>query len=225
MAYVAPDANFDHAVENLVDGAFFNSGQSCCAIERIYVHESLYDRFVDAFVALTEKYVLGDPRDEATTLGPVVRKRNAETIQAQIDEAVAAGAQALIAKDFPGADRGLPYLAPQVLVDVSHEMGLMLEETFGPAIGIMKVSDDDEAVANMNDSRFGLTAAIWTSDIERAERIGRRLETGTVFMNRCDYLDPELAWVGVKDSGRGCTLSSVGYEHLTRPKSFHLRHL
>lgn len=223
-AYVAADANFDHAVENLVDGAFFNSGQSCCAIERIYVHESLYDRFVDAFVALTEKYVLGDPREEATTLGPVVRTRSAEAIRAQIDAAIAAGARALIGDDFPGSERGLPYLAPQVLVDVTHDMEIMLEETFGPAIAIMKVADDDAAVELMNDSRFGLTAAIWTSDAERAERMGRKLETGTVFMNRCDYLDPELAWVGVKDSGRGCTLSSVGYEHLTRPKSFHLRH-
>lgn len=223
-AYVAPDANFEHAVENLVDGAFFNSGQSCCAIERIYVHESLYDRFVEAFVTLTNKYVLGDPREQDTTLGPVVRTRNAEMIQSQIQAAIGAGARALIDTKFAGAERGLPYVAPQVLVDVTHDMELMREETFGPAIGIMKVRDDDEAIAHMNDSRFGLTAAIWTTDIERAERIGVQLETGTVFMNRCDYLDPELAWVGVKDSGRGCTLSSVGYESLTRPKSFHFRH-
>lgn len=224
-AYVASDANLEHAVENLVDGAFFNSGQSCCAIERIYVHESLYDDFVEAFVALTRKYVLGDPRDEATTLGPVVRTRNAEEIRDQVDAAIAAGARALIPDGFPGAERGLPYLAPQVLVDVTHDMELMLEETFGPAIGIMKVADDAEALERMNDSRYGLTAAIWTSDAARAEQMGKLLETGTVFMNRCDYLDPELAWVGVKDSGRGCTLSSVGYEHLTRPKSFHLRHV
>ncbi len=223
-AYVAPDANFEHAVESLVDGAFFNSGQSCCAIERIYVHESLYDRFVEAFVALTNKYVLGDPREQDTTLGPVVRTRNAEMIQSQIQAAIGAGARALIDTKFAGAERGLPYVAPQVLVDVTHDMELMREETFGPAIGIMKVGDDDEAIAHMNDSRFGLTAAIWTTDIERAERMGVQLETGTVFMNRCDYLDPELAWVGVKDSGRGCTLSSVGFESLTRPKSFHFRH-
>ncbi len=221
-AYVLEDAPFEHTVENVVDAAFFNSGQSCCAVERVYVHERLYDRFVDATVALVEKYVVGDPRDEATTLGPVVRPQNATAIQAQIDAAVASGAKPLITT--PRTDRPPPYLSPQVLVDVTHEMTVMREETFGPVVGIMKVRSDEEAIALMNDSRYGLTASLWTEDILRAQRIGRRLETGTVFMNRADYLDPDLAWVGVKDSGRGCTLSKLGFEQLTRPKSFHLRH-
>jgi acyl-CoA reductase-like NAD-dependent aldehyde dehydrogenase len=221
---VRADANFDHAVENLVDGAFFNSGQSCCGIERIYVHRDLYPRFVDAFVALTKQYVLGDPLQENTTLGPMVRGAAADLVRDQIAEATAKGAKALIAAgDFPQHDRGSPYLAPQVLVDVDHQMRVMREESFGPVIGIMPVASDEEAVARMNDSQYGLTAAIWTTDEAAAIRIGDQVETGTWFMNRCDYLDPALAWTGVKDSGRGITLSVLGYDVLTRPKSFHLR--
>ena len=223
-AYVRADADFDHAVENLVDGAFFNSGQSCCAIERIYVHSSLYDRFVEAYVALTHKYVLGDPSDPKTTLGPVVREVQAQKIRAQVAQAKAKGAKQLVDQSrFPHAKEGTPYVAPQVFVDVDHEMDLMTKETFGPAIGIQKVAGDDEAVRLMNDSHYGLTAAIWTGDAQAAQVLGDRLETGTVFMNRCDYLDPALAWTGVKDSGHGCTLSALGYNALTRPKSFHLR--
>ena len=224
-AYVRADAPFEHTVENVVDGAFFNSGQSCCAIERVYVHRDLYDRFVDAFVSTVRNYRLGDPREADTTLGPVVRVKSAESIQAQIDAAVRAGARALIdAGEFPAAnERGFPYMAPQVLVDVTHDMEIMTEETFGPAVGIMKVASDEDAVKLMNDSRYGLTASVWTTDLDAARHIGRQLETGTVFANRADYLDPELAWTGVKDSGRGCTLSRIGYEQLTRPKSWHLR--
>jgi acyl-CoA reductase-like NAD-dependent aldehyde dehydrogenase len=169
--------------------------------------------------------VLGDPRNSSTTLGPVVRVRNAESIQSQIDEALAAGARPLLdPKHFHASKLGLPYMAPQALVDVDHSMRIMTEETFGPAVGIMRVEDDAEAVAMMNDSAYGLTASVWTSDLDHAEEIGSRVDTGTWFMNRCDYLDPELAWVGVKDSGRGCSLSTLGYAQLTRPKSFHLRH-
>ncbi|MBM3541609.1 MAG: aldehyde dehydrogenase family protein, partial [Alphaproteobacteria bacterium] len=223
-AYVRADADLDHAIENLVDGAFFNSGQSCCAIERIYVHRDVYKRFVDGFVALTRKYALGDPTDAKTNLGPVVRTRAAEFVRGQVSEAVAQGAKLLVGEDgFAASKPGTPYLGPSVLVDVTHAMRLMSEETFGPAIGIMKVDTDDDATRLMNDSRYGLTAAIWTADERAAIRIGDAVETGTWFMNRCDYLDPALAWVGVKDSGRGCTLSRLGYEHLTRPKSFHLR--
>jgi acyl-CoA reductase-like NAD-dependent aldehyde dehydrogenase len=222
--YVRADADLASAVENLVDGAFFNSGQSCCGIERIYVHTTLYDAFVEGVVQAVRAYVLGDPLDPATTLGPVVRPRNAEAIQAQVQAAVAAGARPLLdPSEFPASRRGLPYLAPQVLIDVDHRMEVMVEETFGPVVGIMPVRDDHEAVRMMNDSPYGLTASIWSRDVEAATAIGQRLETGTVFLNRCDYLDPELAWVGVKNSGRGCTLSPVGFESLTRPKSFHLR--
>ncbi|MCG3201081.1 MAG: Succinate-semialdehyde dehydrogenase [NADP(+)] 1 [Gammaproteobacteria bacterium] len=223
-AYVRPDCDLTHAVENLVDGAFFNSGQSCCGIERIYVHEKVYDRFVDGFVALTHQYRLGNPLDPNVNLGPMVRTRAAEFARGQVREAIAAGARSLVdPKDFPADGEGTPYMAPRVLVDVDHRMRIMREESFAPVIGIMKVRNDDEAVALMNDSDFGLTAAIWTMDPEAALRIGDAVETGTWFMNRCDYLDPALAWTGVKDSGRGCTLSRVGYEQLTRPKSYHLR--
>ncbi len=223
-AYVRPDADMAHAVENLVDGSFFNSGQSCCGIERIYAHQSVYDKFVAGFVDLTYQYVLGNPLDEKTTLGPMVRAGAAEFVRGQIADAVKQGAKALIdPARFPANKAGTPYLAPQVLVNVDHSMRVMTEESFGPVIGIMKVSGDDEAIRLMNDSRFGLTAAIWTKDENAALAIGDRVETGTWFMNRCDYLDPELAWVGIKNSGRGCTLSRLGFEHLTRPKSFHLR--
>jgi acyl-CoA reductase-like NAD-dependent aldehyde dehydrogenase len=223
-AYVRADANFNHAVENLVDGAFFNSGQSCCGIERIYVHTSIYDRFVEAFAAMTRGYKLGDPLAKETTLGPMVRAAAADFVRGQIDDAKRQGAKALIdPKGFPADKPGTPYLAPQVLVDVDHSMRVMTEESFGPVIGIMKVGSDEEAIRLMNDSRYGLTAAIWTEDEDAAIAIGDRIETGTWFMNRCDYLDPALAWTGVKDSGRGCTLSSLGFAYLTRPKSFHLR--
>ena len=223
-AYVRADADLAQAVENLVDGTFFNSGQSCCGIERIYVHRDLYPKFVDGFVALTKSYLLGDPLDETTTLGPMVKAEAAEFARGQVTEAVRAGAKALIDPGLFPRDRiGTPYMAPQVVVDVNHQMGLMREESFAPTVGIMPVADDDEALALMNDSPYGLTASLWTQDQEAAARLGAELETGTVFMNRCDYLDPALAWTGVKDTGRGATLSRIGYETLTRPKSFHLR--
>jgi len=223
-AYVRPDANLNHAIENLVDGAFFNSGQSCCGIERIYVHASVYDRFVDGAVALARGYVLGNPLEAETTLGPLVRTAAADFVRAQTAEAVRQGARALIDEaPFAMSRAGTPYLAPQILVGVDHSMRVMTEESFGPVVGIMKVASDEEAIGLMNDSEFGLTAAIWTSDAEAALAIGDRVDTGTWFMNRCDYLDPDLAWTGRKNSGRGVTLSTLGYEHLTLPKSFHLR--
>ncbi len=223
-AYVRADANFEHAVENLVDGAFFNSGQSCCGIERIYVHESLFERFVERFVELTKGYVLGDPMNPETTLGPMVRSSNADHARQHIAAAVAEGATALIdPTHFANHQDQGPYLAPQVLINVTHEMAVMREETFAPVVGIMSVASDEEAIQMMNDSDFGLTASIWTINEKEARQIAEQVDTGTVFMNRCDYLDPQLAWVGIKNSGRGCTLSAIGFEHLTRPKSFHFR--
>jgi acyl-CoA reductase-like NAD-dependent aldehyde dehydrogenase len=223
-AYVRHDADLGHAVENLVDGAYFNSGQSCCGIQRVYVHEALYDEFVERWIDLTRQYVLGSPLEPATTLGPVVRASAADAIRGQVAASIAAGARNPIAeREFEASRPGSPYVAPQVLLDVDHSMPVMREEIFGPVAGIMRVRGDDEAVTLMNDSAYGLTAAVWTQDEGAAIALGERVQTGTWFMNRCDYLDPALAWVGVKDSGRGCTLSSIGYEHLTRPKSFHLR--
>jgi acyl-CoA reductase-like NAD-dependent aldehyde dehydrogenase len=223
-AYVRADANLAHAIETLTDGAFFNSGQSCCGIKRIYVAASRYQDFVDGMVDLTQKYHLGSPLDADTTMGPVVRASAADAVRSQVQAAVAQGARQLIEQGLFAANAaGTPYLAPQVLIGVNHEMAIMREETFGPAVGIMSVGSDEEAVRLMNDSEFGLTAAIFSADASRAETLGDSLETGTVFLNRCDYLDPALAWTGVKNSGRGCTLSRVGFEQLTRPKSYHFR--
>jgi acyl-CoA reductase-like NAD-dependent aldehyde dehydrogenase len=223
-AYVRADADLGHAIETLTDGAFYNAGQSCCGIKRIYVAEARYRDFVDGLVELTREYRLGSPLDPETTLGPVVRTQAAEAVRAQVRDAVARGASQLIEEGrFAASAPGTPYLAPQVLIGVNHSMAIMREETFGPAVGIMPVASDEEAVRLMNDSDFGLTAAIFSQDMVRAEALGDALETGTVFLNRCDYLDPALAWTGVKNSGRGCTLSRVGFEQLTRPKSYHFK--
>jgi len=223
-AYVRADADIGFAAENLVDGAFFNSGQSCCGIERIYVHERVYDDFIAKAVEVTSAYRLGNPTALETNLGPVVSARAAAFIRAQADEAVAQGASSLLDPAHFAADApGTPYMAPRILVDVTHKMRVMTEETFGPVVGIMRVASDEEAVRLMNDSEYGLTAALFTTDVAAAEALGARLETGTVFLNRCDYLDPALPWTGVKDTGRGHTLSLWGYEQVTRPQSFHLR--
>jgi acyl-CoA reductase-like NAD-dependent aldehyde dehydrogenase len=224
-AYVREDANFSHAIEQIVDGAFFNSGQSCCGIERVYVHHSVFHPFVEGVVKAVKRYKLGSPLNKTTTLGPLVSTKAAQHVRDQINQAIAMGAQAHITPAlFDKHQLDIPYLAPQVLTDVSHEMAVMSEESFGPVLGIMPVEDDAQAIELMNDSPFGLTASIWTRDENAAKTIGDQLQTGTVFMNRCDYLDPALPWVGVKDSGRGCSLSALGYDQLTRPKSFNLSH-
>ncbi len=223
-AYVRADADMEHAVENLVDGAFFNSGQSCCSIERIYVYTDIYDSFVEKFVAQTNTYVLGDPMDEATTLGPMVKKTAADYVRQQIADAVAQGAIPLIDENnFPKSQPGTAYLAPQVLVNVDHTMDVMTQESFGPVVGIMPVHTDAEAIRLMNDSDLGLTASIWTQDIDTARNILPQLETGTAFVNRCDYLSPALAWTGVKNTGRGVSLSALGFDHVTRAKSYHIK--
>ncbi|MCO1334645.1 aldehyde dehydrogenase family protein [Microbulbifer sp. OS29] len=223
-AYVRTDADLPQAVAAVVDGAYFNSGQSCCSIERAYVHKDIFDEFISQAVALIRDYQLGRPDKRKTTLGPLVRAEAADRVRAQIDEAVAEGARAHIASsDFAMDKRGTQYMAPQLLTGVRHHMRIMREESFGPVLGVQKVHDDGEALEFMNNSPFGLTAAIFSKDEKAAMEIGSYLETGTVFMNRCDYLDPELAWAGAKQSGRGCTLSEIGFEQLTRPKSFHFK--
>lgn len=223
-ALVLEDADVAFAAENLVDGAFYNAGQSCCGIERIYVADAIYDEFVEAFVARSRQYVVGDPLDPTTTLGPMVDRKAADFVRGQVESAIAAGAKRLVGdRDFELPDRSRCYVAPQVLVDVDHSMALMTEETFGPAVGIMRIASESEGLALMNDSPYGLTASIWTADLDRGERLATDVEAGTVFVNRCDYLDPGLAWTGVKDSGFGCSLSSLGFRSVTRPKSHHLR--
>ncbi|NBQ28931.1 MAG: aldehyde dehydrogenase family protein, partial [Rhodobacteraceae bacterium] len=219
--YVMEDADLDAAVETLIDGAMFNSGQCCCGIERIYVHETLYDAFLSKAIEIVKGYKLGNPLDSDTTIGPMAHKRFAAEVRAQIAEAVAMGAAAHI-PTFPQDDGGT-YLTPQILTNVTHDMRVMRDESFGPVVGIMPVKNDDEAIALMNDSSFGLTASLWTRDVERAERLGDRIETGTVFLNRADYLDPGLCWTGCKNTGRGAGLSEIGYHTLTRPKSYHLK--
>ena len=220
-AFVREDANFAFAVENLVDGAFYNAGQSCCAIERIYVMRPLYSRFVDAYVAEVAKYKVGNPEDQATIVGPLAQRSGVEFMEFQVGQAVERGAKVLIGgRRLPGPGY---YYPPTVLVHVDHTMSVMMEESFGPVIGIMPVDTEEEAVRLMNDSPYGLTASIWTEDIARGEALAHRTNAGTVYVNRCDYLDPELPWVGIKDSGHGCTLSHLGFLYLTRPKSFHLK--
>ncbi len=219
--YVMEDADLDATVDTLIDGAMFNSGQCCCGIERIYVCVALFDEFVEKAVAVVSAYKLGNPLDDATTLGPMANIRFANEVRAQIDEAIKSGAKPHIAT-FKEDDGGA-YLSPQILTNVTHDMRIMRDESFGPVVGIMSVKNDEEAIAKMNDSEFGLTASLWTKDVERAETIGNQIETGTVFMNRADYLDPGLCWTGCKNTGRGGGLSVIGYHNLTRPKSFHLK--
>ena len=219
--YVMEDADLDAAVDTLIDAAMFNSGQCCCGIERIYVHDSLYEAFIEKAVAIVEGYTLGHPLDATTDIGPMANIRVADEVRAQIDEAVATGATRHIAQKT--ADDGGAYLTPQILTDVTHDMRVMRDENFGPLVGIMKVSSDDEAIRLMNDSPFGLTASLWGADMARAQRVGDQLETGTVFLNRADYLDPSLCWTGCKDTGRGGSLSVIGYHNLTRPKSYYLK--
>ena len=221
--YVMEDADLDAAVATLVDGAMYNSGQCCCGIQRIYVVENLYDSFVEKAAALTSEYKLGDPLQQETTLGPVANKRFAAEVRSVTEDSVRAGAKPLIDKRKFPADDGGAYLMPQILVNVNHQMRIMREESFGPVVGIMPVKNDAEAIHLMNDTPYGLTASLWTNDVARAERIGQGIETGTVLMNRCDYLDPALCWTGCKDTGRGGALSIYGYHNLTRPKSWHLK--
>jgi len=223
-AYVRDDVDLDHAVDNLLDGVFYNSGQSCCAVERIYVHKNIYGEFVNKFTDKVNNYVLGNPLSENVSLGPMVNSKAADFVRGQVNQACEMGATACIDETkFPLSKPGTCYMAPQVLINVNHKMSIMMEESFAPVVGVMEVENDEQAIHYMNDSPYGLSASVWTKDESAAIDIGRKLQTGTVFMNECDYLDPALAWVGVKNSGRGCSLSVLGYQQLTRPKSFNLK--
>ena len=220
--YVMEDADLENAVETLIDGSMFNSGQCCCGIERIYVNKNLFEPFIERAITIVQNYKLGNPLEEETTLGPVANIKLANSIRSQSKNAVASGARALIEPSYFPQDSGT-YVMPQIFVDVNHSMSLMRDESFGPIVGIMPVENDQEAINLMNDSPFGLTASVWTKDVSRAEAIADQIETGTVFLNRADYLDPGLCWTGCKDTGRGGALSEIGYHNLTRPKSYHLK--
>ncbi|KAJ5721367.1 uncharacterized protein N7483_009301 [Penicillium malachiteum] len=226
-AYVRPDVDVKDVAENLVDGAVFNSGQSCCSVERVYVHEKIYDQFVQAVQEELKSYKLGDPLDETTTTGPVISAAAKKNIQSHIDDALAKGAIDITPENatFASAKNTETgnWLAPVVLANVDHSMVTMKEETFGPVMPIMKVSSDDEAVSLMNDSTYGLTASVWTKDIASGESLIDKIEAGTVFINRCDYPAPDLAWTGWKASGLGCTLGPRAYEGFTKLKSYHIK--
>jgi acyl-CoA reductase-like NAD-dependent aldehyde dehydrogenase len=219
--YVCDDVDVGVAAASVADGAFYNTGQSCCAVERIYVHAGIYADFVKAFVATVRGFRLGDPRDEATYIGPLTRKAQLAVLKRQVADAKKKGAR-LLAGGKPLARKG-HYFAPTVFVDVNHRMELMREETFGPVIGIQKVRDDDEALHLMNDTDYGLTAGVYTPDRARAEKILAHVKSGSVYWNCCDRVSPRLPWSGTGHSGTGLTLSTYGIQTFLRPKAWHLR--
>lgn len=221
-AYVAADADLDFAAENIVDGACYNAGQSCCAVERVYVHRTLYKDFLARAKSVLEKYQLGDPIDEKTTMGPLARREAIAFLEGQVKEAVHRGARLLLGGKRLKGTKG-NFFEPTLLADVPNEAKVMQEESFGPIVPVLSVADDAEALAKMNESRFGLTASVWTRDRMRAELFARELEAGTLFQNRCDYLEPALPWSGARESGLGSTLSTYGFYHLTRRKAIHFR--
>ena len=219
--YVCDDVDVKAAAASIADGAFYNTGQSCCAVERIYVHASIYDDFVEAFVATVRGFKVGDPRDDATYIGPLTRKAQLAVLRRQVADAKKKGASLLVGGK-PLARKG-HYFAPTVLTDVNHQMELMREESFGPLIGIQKVQDDAEATRLMNDTQYGLTAGVYTPDRGRAEKILAQIKSGSVYWNCCDRVSPRLPWSGLKHSGIGLTLSTYGIQTFMRPKAWHLR--
>ncbi|MCJ1472321.1 hypothetical protein MMC13_000968 [Lambiella insularis] len=224
-AYVRADVDVKWAAEEIVDGAIFNSGQSCCSIERVYVDERIHDEFVAAVKVVLEGYKLGDPMDPSTNIGPIVSKRSLGVINEHVQDALSKGAIDMTPKNqsFESPPTEGNYVKPTLLIGVTHDMDIMNEETFGPIIPVMKVGDDEEAVRLMNDSEFGLTASIWTKDVVLGERLAESVEAGTVFVNRCDFPSPDLAWTGWKNSGKGVTLSKFGFEQFVKLKSFHIK--
>ena len=220
-AFIREDADLDMTIPAVMDGVFYNGGQSCCGVERIYVHESLFDKFVAGGIKYMNNLKIGDPMDDKIDMGPLAQYSGLQTIQKQLTDAEEKGA--VITRHIGACPNGDNYFLPAILTKVNHQMDIMRDESFGPIVGIMPVQSDAEAIQLMNDSPYGLTASVWTKDTEKALEIGNQIETGTFYMNRCDVLDPALPWVGVKDSGRSCTLSTLGIQGMTRPKSFNLK--
>ena len=219
--YVCEDVDVAKAAASVADGAFYNTGQSCCSVERVYVNAAAFDRFVEAFVAEVKRFRRGDPLEDATYIGPLTRAPQLEVLEAQVKDAVKKGAKVLVGgKRARGPGH---WFEPTVLVGVDHTMDVMREESFGPVIGIMPVADDAEAVRLMNDTRYGLTAGVYTQDRTRAEKILAQVRSGSVYWNCCDRVSPRLPWSGMGDSGVGLTLSRYGIETFTRPKAWHLR--
>ena len=222
-AYVAEDADLVNTVENVVDGAIYNAGQSCCAVERVYVHRSMYEKFIAAAEPLVKGYVMGDPKSDKTSLGPIAQPWHIKELTSFIDDAKSKGAKVVVGGEACAVSGKGRFFQATLLRDVPQTAAVMQKESFGPILAVSPVDSDEEALARMNDSQLGLTASIWTTDRNRADRLARELEFGTVYMNRCDALDPALPWTGVKDSGRGVTLSALGFAELTRPKAIHFR--
>lgn len=221
-AYVAADADIEVAAAGVVDGACYNAGQSCCAVERVYVHANVYDAFMERAQTHLEALVMGDPLADGTTLGPLASRSALEFLETQVRDAESRGARVLLG-GRRAPDTSGNFFPPTLIADVPNDADVMQEESFGPILPVLRVADDEEALQRMNDTQLGLTASLWTRDTERAERLARELDVGTVFQNRCDYLDPALPWTGARDSGKGSTLSRYGYFHLTRRKSLHFR--
>jgi len=219
--YVCDDVDVKGAAAAVADGAFYNTGQSCCSVERIYVHESIYSQFVDAFVTEVKTYKIGDPLDESTYIGAITRRAQIDVLRRQVADARRKGAVVKLG-GAPIKRKG-NWFAPTVLTDVDHSMLVMRDESFGPIIGLQAVSDDDAAVELMNDTAYGLTAGVYTNDATRARRVLSRIAAGTVYWNCCDRVSPRLPWSGVKNSGIGLTLSTMGIQTFTRPKAWHLK--
>jgi len=222
-AYVASDCDMELAVDTCVDAAMYNAGQSCCGIERVYVHEDIADEFIEKAVKLAEQYVLGDPMDSNTTMGPMAQESGVEDCVRQTEDALAKGAKLLTGGKRIQVDGKGRFFAPTVITNCDHSMEVMKEETFGPILPVQVVKSDEEALALMNDSDYGLTAAIFTSSMERYNAMAPFVQTGTIFRNRADYLDPYLPWTGVKDTGKGISLSSYGFRGVTKLKGYHVR--
>ena len=219
--YVCDDVDVKAAAAAVADGAFYNTGQSCCSVERIYVHEAIHGAFVDAFVAEVKSYKIGDPTDESTYIGAITRRPQLDVLRRQVADARRKGARLVVGG--AAIKRKGNWFAPTVLTDVDHSMLVMREESFGPIIGIQAVADDDAAIELMNDTEYGLTAGVYTQDASRARRVLSRVAAGSVYWNCCDRVSPRLPWSGVKHSGVGLTLSTMGIQTFTRPKAWHLK--